>query len=383
MMSAALPERITQARELAGQTKTDLAEKLDVSVAAVSQWEDGSKNPTPENLIAIGRAVNVPVALLLKRIPEEVVRRGPISFRARSAAKTRLLRRQAQRLAEMVAEAFIWLEQWVAFPNAPLPDLAPGASPEEAAMACRRAWGLGDRPIAKLGELLESKGVRLCSAGFGDVRFDAYSCVVSGRAFAFLGDEKQDRARSRFDAGHELGHLLIHRHYSDDELEGAGQEAERQADAFASAFLMPAETFSSDVRDTSLEGFKRLKPKWGVSIQAMVRRAKDLGLISEETYEKHCRHIAAAGWRRAKAEPLDEVVPATTRSLGRKSLELLSASNKIKPWEIPGELPLPDMVLQSVFGADLRAMVPDELNNVIVLGTFSQAPQSTNQVGNE
>jgi len=375
-MITALPERITQARELAGQTKTELAERLDVSVAAVSQWEDGSKNPTAENLVAIGRALDVPVALLLKPIPGEVSRRGPISFRARSAAKTRLLRRQAQRLAEMVAEAFIWLEQWVSFPNAPLPEIAADSSPEDAATACRRAWGLGDRPIAKLGELLESKGVRLCSAGFGDTRFDAYSCVVSGRAFAFLGDEKEDRARSRFDAGHEVGHLLLHRHYSDDELEAAGQEAEKQANAFASAFLMPAETFARDVVDPSLEGFKRLKPKWGVSIQAMVRRARDLGLITEDTYERHFRNIGAAGWRRAKGEPLDEVVPPTNRSLGRKSLELLSGSDRIKPWEIPGELPLPDRVLQSVFGADLRAMVPEELNNVIVLKSFGQPEQA-------
>ena len=84
-----------------------------------------------------------------------------------------------------------------------------------------------------------------------------------------------------------------------------------------------------------------------------------------------------------KGEPLDEVVPVMSRSLGRKSLELLSASNKIKPWEIPGELPLPDRVLQSVFGADLRAMVPDELNNVIVVESFGRPSQSANRVGNE
>src|SRR5438105_1940142 len=121
-MSTALPERITQARELAGLTKTDLAGKLDVSVAAVTQWENGTKNPTPENLLALGQVLNVPVALLLLPIPEQLLRRGPITFRARSAAKTRLLRRRAERLAEMVAEAFIWLEQWVSFPNAPLPE---------------------------------------------------------------------------------------------------------------------------------------------------------------------------------------------------------------------------------------------------------------------
>jgi len=372
-MNTAFPERITQARELAGQTKTDLAGRLGKSVAAVSQWENGSKHPTPENLLTISQVLRVPMALFFTAIPTELARRGPITFRARSAAKTCLLRRQAQRLAEMVAEAYIWLEKWVSFPTASLPEIVWNDDPERAAGECRRFWGLGDRPIAKLGELLESKGIRLCSAAFGDVRFDAYSCIVSGRPFAFLGIEKQDRARSRFDAAHELGHLLVHQHFSDDEIEQAGKEVERQADAFASAFMMPAETFSRDVVDTSLDGFKRLKPKWGMSIQAMVRRAKDLELISEERYERHCRSISAAGWRRAKGEPLDEVVPLTTRSLGKKSLELLKASNKIKPWEISGELPLPESVLESVFDANLKAMVPEELDNVIVLQNFSTA----------
>jgi Zn-dependent peptidase ImmA (M78 family)/DNA-binding XRE family transcriptional regulator len=371
-MNNALPERITQARELSGLTKTDLADRLKVSVAAVSQWENGSKTPTDENLFSICRVLNVPMALLLTPVPKEISRRGPLTFRATSAVKTALLRRQAQRLSEMVAEAFIWLEKWVSFPNAMLPELSSLTDPEQAAVECRRAWGLGDRPIAKLGELLESKGIRLCSAAFGDVRFDAYSCIISGRAFAILGNEKQDRARSRFDAAHELGHLLMHQHYSDDELEQIEQEVEKQANAFASAFLMPAETFSRDVLDTRLDGFKRLKPKWGVSIQAMVRRARDLELITEETYERHFRNMSAQGWRRAKGEPLDETVPLTNRSLGKKSLELLNASNKIKPWEIAGELPLPDNVLESVFDTNLKTLVPDELNQVIVRGVFPQ-----------
>jgi Zn-dependent peptidase ImmA (M78 family)/DNA-binding XRE family transcriptional regulator len=379
-MNTASSKRITQAREWAGKTKTDLAIALKVSVAAVAQWENGTKNPTAENLYGISQALDVPMQLLVTKMPEEVSHRGPLTFRARSASKTGIMRRRAQRLAEMVAEAYMWLERWVTFPETALPEIESMDDPELAAAECRRFWGLGDRPISKLGELLESKGLRLCSAGFGDVRFDAFSCIISGRVFAFLGNEKHDRARSRFDAAHELGHLLIHQHYSDGEIERDGEGIEKQADAFASAFLMPAETFSRDVMDTSLDGFKRLKPKWGVSIQAMVRRARDLDLISEQTYERHFRSIGAAGWRRAKAEPLDDAVPSTNRTLGRRSLDLLSASDKIKPWEISASLPLPDKVLENVFDANIRAMVPDELSKVIVLKDFGvSSPGSQNE----
>jgi Zn-dependent peptidase ImmA (M78 family)/DNA-binding XRE family transcriptional regulator len=368
-MSNLVPQRITQARELAGQTKTDLAEKLNVSVAAVSQWENGSKNPADENLICISRILNVPLALLFVPIPKELSCRGPITFRARSASKTSL-RKRAQRLSEMVAEIFLWLEKWVTFPATSLPEISSMEDPEAAASECRRAWGLSDRPIGKLGELLESKGIRLSGASFGDIRFDAYSCIVSGRPFVFLGSEKLDRARSRFDAGHELGHLLLHQHYSDEELQQLGKDAEAQANAFAGAFLMPAETFSKDLLDTKLDAFKRIKPKWGVSIQAMVRRAHDLDLISQETYEKHNLNMSTYGWRRARSEPLDETVPIVNKTLGKRSLELLITSTKIKAWEIPSELPLPESVFESVFEAKPRAMVPMELNDVIVKGVF-------------
>lgn len=366
-MNSTFPQRITQARELAALSKTDLAAKLKVSVAAVTQWENGTKKPTTDNILAISFAIGVPMPFLLHEIPKEISLRGPITFRARSDVKTARFRKQAQRFAELSAEVFLWLENWVSFPATSLPEIEPGSDAATAAQQCRRAWGLGDLPIAKLGELLESKGVRLCAAELGDIRMDAYSCVMGGRAFAFLGTAKHDKARSRFDAAHELGHLVMHQHLSDEELEANNRNIENEAHAFASAFLLPAETFAKDITDASIDGFKRLKPKWGVSIQAMVHRARELDLISEATYSSHFRSIGARGWRQSQGEPLDDMIPAVNRSLGSKSLDLLESSNKIKPWEIASSLPLPDAVLISVFGRSVRDMVPKEIDNLIFL----------------
>jgi len=363
-MSTANPERIAQVREFAGLSKTDLAQKLEVSVAAVSQWEDGSKNPTTANLISIAQALSVDVKLLMKPVPSVVLtRRGPAIFRAQSAAKTAQMKRRANRFAEMASELFMLLEQWVSFPKIELPSVTP-SNIEKAAETCRKAWGLGNLPITKLGELFESKGIRLCSAEFGDDRCDAYSCIIDGRPFTFLGTEKQDRARARFDIAHELGHLLFHQHVSEEDILNNSAEIEKQANLFASAFLMPAETFSKDVVDTSILGFKRLKPKWGVSIQAMIYRAKTLELITEETFERHFRNMSARGWRKAKAEPLDETIPLVNRSLGKSTLELLEKNNVINIWEILSDLPLPNTVFQSVFDRDLHFAT----RNQVVLG---------------
>src|ERR1700728_162939 len=169
-MTTANPERIAQVREFAGFSKTDLAQKLKVSVAAVSQWEDGSKNPTTENLVSIAQALSVDVKLLMKPVPSVVLtRRGPTIFRAQSAAKTAQMKRRANRFAEMASELFMMLEKWVSFPQIELPSVLP-ANIERAAASCRKTWGLGNLPITNLGELFESKGIRLCTAEFGDDR---------------------------------------------------------------------------------------------------------------------------------------------------------------------------------------------------------------------
>jgi len=256
-------------------------------------------------------------------------------------------------MPSLASELFMMLEQWVSFPKIELPRVIP-SNVEKAAADCRKAWGLGNLPIAKLGELFESKGIRLCSAEFGDDRCDAYSCIIDGRPFAFLGTEKKDRARARFDIAHELGHLLLHQHLSEDEILKNSSEIEKQANMFASAFLMLAETFTKDVVDTSVEGFKRLKPKWGVSIQAMIYRARTLELITEETFDRHFRNMSARGWRKAKAEPLDETIPPVNRSLGKSSLELLEKNEVINIWEMLSDLPLPNTIFQSVFEKDFR-----------------------------
>lgn len=351
-MSAVLPERIAQARELQGLTKTGIASALGVSPAAVAQWESGVKTPTAENLALLAREVGFPIAAFQRPQPVGFSQPGPLSFRARSNATTRRVNTRAEQLAKLVAESFVWLSERVSLPVPNLPEVgALTATPEGAAQACRRAWSLGDRPILRLGELLESQGIIVARANLGDEKLDAFSCLVSGRPFIFLGSDKQDRARSRFDAAHELAHLVLHQHYTERHLSDSEdhKELERQANSFASAFLLPSETFGKEVFDTTLNGFLRLKERWGVSVQAMVVRSFQLGIIDEYRRTELFRQMSAKGWRKAKGEPLDELVPEVNNSVGRRSMELLTSSGAIHLWEVPNEIPFPDEVLETAF----------------------------------
>ncbi len=374
-MNALVPERLTQARELAGLNKSDIARDIDVSVAAITQWENGTKNPTMENLNSFCRATGVRLEMLMRPISQETRAKGPLSFRAHQASKTNRLRAQAQRFADLCAEVFIWLEDLVSLPSGDLPELSsPGKDIEADARECRRHWGLGDRSISKLGELLESKGIRLCSTEIEDVRIDGFSCLIGGRPLIYLGSYTGDRARARFSCAHELGHLVLHHHHSDSELLEMGDKAEAEANNFASAFLLPADTFSADVADTSLNGFIRLKTKWGVSVQAMVRRARDLKLITQDTYERHYRTIGAKGWRRAKGEPFDDAVPLLNRTVGSKCLSLLEGSENFQTSQIEDALPFPESVFQSVFGRSIKGEA-EAADNIIHLTEFGKRPE--------
>ena len=373
-MNRAYPDRIKQARELGGYSKTDLANALHVSLAAVSQWESGSKHPTAENIAALAHELKVPGAMFLRPLSPDLARKGLLTFRAWKSARTRHANRQAERVAEIVAEIIFWLEERVSFPAVDLPELDMVIDPEEAAIACRRAWGLGDRPLLKLGELLESKGIIIGTATFEDIRFDAFSCIINGRPFILLGNEKQDRARSRFDACHELGHLVMHQHITELEIIDPHvlSRIEAEANSFASAFLLPATTFGQDVLDTSLNGFLKLKAKWGVAAQAMAVRAHSLGILLDAQYRQLFRQMSAKGWRKAKGEPFDDILPRIIPTLGKKSLAVLEANDVLKPWEIPAELPLPIKVLNDVFQQDFTLSEPAELSNIISLHAFRQ-----------
>ena len=371
-MNRVCPERITQARELADLSKSDLAEALGVSPAAVTQWESGVKHPSTGHVVHLARALNVPMPLLLQPMPREMSRKGPVTFRAWSSVNTRRANRRAERLAELCAEVYLWIEKRVTLPPVILPEVEHLENIELAAQECRRAWGLGDRPLLRLGELLESKGIVIGAATFGDQRFDAFSCFINGRPFIFLGDEKGDRARSRFDAVHELGHLLLHQHHSSNELSKPEmhKSVEQEAHAFAGAFLMPEETFRRDVVEATLEGFLRLKPKWGVSAQAMIHRSHRLGIITDSKYQELYRRCSARGWRKAQGEPYDDLVPSIKASLGKKSFQILEANGIIQAWQIAADLPIPPKILSDVFGMRAEALEPKEFGKIIPLDLF-------------
>jgi Zn-dependent peptidase ImmA (M78 family) len=121
--------------------------------------------------------------------------------------------------------------------------------------------------------------------------------------------------RRRFSVAHELGHLVLHQ-----VPEGSPHALERQADLFAEAFLLPAaamrEALAPPITLTTLAD---LKARWGVSLQALIRRARTLEIIPHSHYQALSAQLGARGWR--TQEPI--AVPVERPRALRQLAELL------------------------------------------------------------
>jgi Zn-dependent peptidase ImmA (M78 family) len=131
---------------------------------------------------------------------------------------------------------------------------------------------------------------------------DAFSVWYPDRPVIVLGADKGVTARSRFDAAHELGHLVVH-----EPGQAETKVAEQQAHWFAAAFLLPADSLCDSLpRTADWRAFLDLKAEWGASIAALLRRAKTLGVMGDHTYLNAIKVMSARGWRRR--EPGDDLL---------------------------------------------------------------------------
>jgi Zn-dependent peptidase ImmA (M78 family) len=158
--------------------------------------------------------------------------------------------------------------------------------------ALRHHWGIGELPISNMIHLLEAKGVRIFSLAIDAHEVDAFSMWKAATPFVFLNNNKSSE-HSRYDAAHELGHLVLHRHGGP-----RGREAEQEANAFASAFLMPrASVIAHAPRFPTVATLVKLKRIWTTSVAALNYRLHAVGMLSDWQYRVLCIQISRNGYR--------------------------------------------------------------------------------------
>jgi len=294
------PGRLRLARELNEWSQADLARQIGVSPAAVSQFEAGNTRPSAETVDRIAAALEVPTAFL--GLPEPEVHEGFFrSLRRTSVGHRRRARAIAHVAHDIARDGGAGFLSPVALPSErPIALDAPIREVEKAAEQARLEFEIPPGPVDSVVELLEQKGIVLIRLPLDTADVDAFSLPFHDRPVIVLGSDKNDRARSRFDAAHELGHLVVH----GDRVWGV-QEVEQQAHAFAAALLMPADDIRDELPERAdWETLFALKEKWQVSLAALLMRARKLGRMSESHYISAVKVASARGWRRIEPVPL-------------------------------------------------------------------------------
>lgn len=315
-MSEINPKQITFARVRRRLSKAQLAKELGVTSRSLQNYETGASAPDLELLTRMAKMLKFPQQFFFidEDMPE--IREHAVSFRKLSKM-TDGMKACAFAAGAIAFKVNQWVEDHFSLPHADLPDLS-DLAPEEAAATLRRAWGLGNAPIPNMIHLLESKGIRVFSLTEETRDVDAFCTWYEGKPFVFLNTVKSAE-RSRFDAAHELGHL-VRDIYTMQHGQAHGPEMERQADAFASAFLMPKESVTANQPPAyTIKYLMKLKHYWGVSLAALAYRFNSLGLVSEWNYRSLCIEIAKSGYRTNEPEPMDR----ETSQLLTKVLDIL------------------------------------------------------------
>jgi Zn-dependent peptidase ImmA (M78 family)/DNA-binding XRE family transcriptional regulator len=289
------PSRLTLARKRRGLTLVQLAADADLSVRSLSAYENGKQEPTAETLARLASALAIPVGFLAAGDVDEIPV-DAISFRALSkiTAGQRDMARAAGRIALMLAE---WIERRFHLPAPDVPSL-PKLDPETAAEVVRARWGLGVAPLGNLVRLLEAHGVRVFSLAADCSTVDAFSFVWHGTPYVLLNTTKSAE-RGRFDAAHELGHLVLHTEHRLPHGPGAEQEANR----FAAAFLMPrASVAAHGLAHAGIDRILAAKKTWRVSAMALTHRLRELDLLTEWGHRTACVDLSRRGYRTAEPD---------------------------------------------------------------------------------
>lgn len=336
--------RLSIARQRRLLNKKELADLLGVVAQTVTRWEQGKVAPTPENIEAFSKALDFPEAFFYGQ-DLGVASPEMVSFRSQKAmtAGVRDAALAAGAIGFLLSD---WVEEKFELPPIQVPDLS-ALDPESAAITLRHEWSIGEQPISNMIHLLESRGVRVFSLAENSTRVNAFSLWRDEKPYVFLNTMKTAE-NSRFDAAHELGHLVLHQ-----DGQTTGRKAEEEANQFASALLLPhADLLAHSMRNVStLNQLIISKKRWKVSVAALSYRLHKLEYLSDWKYRDFCIQIAT---RFKRTEP--EGIERERSVVWKKVLRSLWAE-RITQYDIARELGVP----------------PDEIN-ALIFGMLDQAP---------
>ena len=289
-------ERIKQRRQVLGLSLQDVADRLgelgeNITRAGLSKYENDKSMPKAQFIWNLAKVLGVQNDYFFS---ENDVAIEWLAFRKNSTL-TRKTEEMVKSFASEYMQGLLFLESVM---NPDRRNIIPGKTPirtvedaEKIAEDLRSKWELNSWPIESMTQLLETKGFYVVEQRIDDRKFDGLSGVVNGKALLVISRAGISVDRKRYNLAHELGHHII---AADNELE------EPAAHRFAAAFLIPAQSLYHELGDSrrniDINELLMLKEKYGISVQALTRRCRDLGIISDAVYQQMFIYFRTNYW---------------------------------------------------------------------------------------
>lgn len=305
-------QKLKVARAAAGLSLRALADATGnmVSAQAIGKYERNEDMPGSQILIKLASVLGVSEEYLLSE--DSLVLEG-VDFRKNAGTSVKEEAKLEARAIHML-ERYLIVEdllhmrsvEWERPRSAPYP-VADLRDAEDAARSVREEWGLGNDPIPQLAELLEERGIKILSSDIDDIDGLAARVKRKGHDAARVIVIKRSTwsERKRFNLAHELGHMVI--------APSGGVDEEKAAHRFAGAFLIPADVLRAEMganrSSISIAELVALKKRFGVSIQALTYRCKDLSIINQAAFRRLFKIFADRGWRTAPYEEPESMLP--------------------------------------------------------------------------
>lgn len=309
------------ARDAREFTQADLAKAAGVTQALVSKIENGLIGQPSEDVVEkLAVAVKFPPTFFYQT--EKIVGFPHFHYRKRAKLGTKatahigaIINIRRQHVAKLLRSCEM-------APPKPIPQIdldESGLTPEKVAERLRAYWMLPRGPVANVVELVEAAGGIVVLCRFGTALLDGLSFRAEGLPPLFFMNRDAPGDRFRFSLTHELGHMVMHSVPDDDEKQ------EDQAHRFAAAFLMPAAEIKPYLAAPRLSSLGRVKAYWKVSIKALIKRAYDLKLITDNQYRWLNVQYSKA-FKGGEPIPIEREVPSRLREMVQYHLNELGYS---------------------------------------------------------
>jgi len=315
------------ARLLRQKTQKEVVEAIGISQASLSKAEHGLQELPIDIMSKLYDYYDLPETFFLRS--EGVSPLGHLYYRKKLTITNKVI-------DSFVAKVKIFkaiiddLMSAVELPKYTLGNYVPNEnlSAKEIARKIRYELKVYNGAVPNLSTLLENNGIIIIRFDFGTDKIDGLTTITdSDRKVMFINNQMPND-RIRFSMAHELGHLVMHL----GNPPRSSDDAERQADEFASEFLMPEEEIRPMLLNVNIQTLGMLKRKWRVSMHALVRRAKDLETITYQQYRNLQMYFSKKGYTKSEPIPLpienptmwDETLKLYRDELGYSDEDLMS-----------------------------------------------------------